>query len=298
VFAGVRGEPAAGAPVRLISRSAAGVDIVLASAPQRSLATDDALPRVAAAGRLAALDTEAATLLAVAYQLMSPHTNCVLVHQRAEADKAVDEAQLHRVEGMLAAGWGAMGSVMASGPADAMDMMAALPARTRSAAPMARAAAPKMFTDVAPVFEADAAMPAPASLERLRSAAPGHALKKPAPPRLSPLGELAQALVDHFRQRGSIRALVQRCRTLGAHAQVLAAVGEVVALGVPDAAAWTLLAFWLDERLGTTVAATFPDSARLRAARTDAALAASAHVVFDRALGDLAQAATWPAALA
>jgi hypothetical protein len=56
--------------------------------------------------------------LAVAYQLMSKHTNCILVHQRAEADKATEEAELHRVSSMLAAGWGATSTVMESASMD------------------------------------------------------------------------------------------------------------------------------------------------------------------------------------
>ena len=294
VFASVRGD-AGTAPVRLISRSSEGVDIVLAATSVRTTSADDALPRVAAAVRLAALQPEAATAMAVAYQLMSPFTNCVLVHQRAEADKSADEAQLHRVENMLAAGWGASGSVMASGLAGAAAMGMAAPAVS---APMKRrkmAAAPDMRRDSGSAI----APPRIESAERHAASAGGKLRKKPAGPGTwSPLFDLAQAIADHFRQRGPVKALAQRCRHLGIHADVLRALEEVVALGVGDPAAWVLLARWLDDRFGASVAATFPESAVLRAARVDPAIAGRAFAVFDRTLGSLPEARDWPALLA
>ena len=300
VFAGVRGVAGA-APVRLISRSGEGVDIVLAAASARTTGADDALPRVAAAGRLAALQPEAATAMAVAYQLMSPFTNCVLVHQRAAADKSADEAQLHRVETMLAAGWGASGSVMASGVAAldfSMDMAAPAGAAPAVSAPMKRrkmGAAP----DMRRASESALAPPRTDSIERHAASAGGPVRKKPAGPGTwSPLFDLAQTIADHFRQRGPVKALAQRCRHLGIQADVLRALAEVVALGVGDSAAWMLLARWLDDRFGASVAATFPESAALRAARIDAAIAEHAFAVFDRTLGSLPEARDWPALLA
>ena len=324
VFAGLR--TASDAPVRLLSRGANGVDIVLASAATRELAADDALPRVAAAGRLAALQPEAATALAVDYQLMSAHTHCVMVHQRAEAERSTDEAQLHRVENMLAAGWGATGSVMAESagfaggamPAPMMDMMASAAPLVSSIAPMMKrrkmaAVAPDMpdmarevassaiesrIDTIDRQLPGGAAAPSQTSIPARHPLPKGHGRKKPAGPGTwSPLFDLAQAIAEHFRQRGSIKALQERCRTLGAHAQVLAALDEVSALGISDAAAWLLLARWLDDRFGASVAATFPEGAALRASRVDPALASQAYAVFDRTLGTLPEARDWPALL-
>ena len=300
VFAGVRGEIAD--DVRLISRTADGVDITLATTTLRTTTTDDALPRVAAAGRLAMLQDEAATKLAVDYQLMSRFTNCVLVHERAEADKATDEAQLHRVENMLAAGWGATGSVMP-------DLMSAAPMGTGGghAMPMVSAAAPMMMRrkaaaaapDMLREAESASALPDLAAKAPQARGVAGAPAKKPAGPGTwSPLFDLAQTIADHFRQRGSVKALEQRCRSLGIHAQVLQALHDVADLGIGDSAAWMLLARWLDDRFGASVAATFPDSARLRVSRVDAALATQAFAVFDRTLGALPQARDWPALLA
>ena len=75
----------------------------------------DALPRLAAARRLPSLDDAGARALALQYQLIGPHTSCVLVHPRTAADKPDELAQFHRVDSMLAAGWGGTGSVMMSG---------------------------------------------------------------------------------------------------------------------------------------------------------------------------------------
>ena len=305
VFAALRANADASAPVRLLARTSEGVDIPLTSASTRTSTTDDALPRVAAARRLADLQPEAATALAVRYQLMSPFTNCVLVHQRAEADKSLDEAQLHRVENMLAAGWGATGSVLAG--AAQFDMMSPLMASPAGAAPVVSAAprlrkaaavAPEMrkMAKEGGTVDSTSALPKIDAIERHATGAGAASQKKPAPAGTwSPLFDLAQAIADHFRQRGSFKALEQRCRSLGIHAQVLLALQEVVSLGIGEPAAWLLLARWLDERFGAAVAATFPESAVLRASRVDPGLVAQAHATFDRTLGSLPQASDWPA---
>jgi Ca-activated chloride channel family protein len=73
---------------------------------------DIELSRIAAALRLrdmtSAKDREA---LAMQYQLVSSETNLILVHERAEAEKAEDLPELHQVRPMLAAGWGGNGTV-------------------------------------------------------------------------------------------------------------------------------------------------------------------------------------------
>jgi hypothetical protein len=95
-------------------KDARGKDIEVASGTAETFSRADTLPRMAAARRLATADVAQARALAVDYQLMSPHTNCILVHERAEEDKAIGEAQLHQVSSMLAAGWGASSDMKAS----------------------------------------------------------------------------------------------------------------------------------------------------------------------------------------
>jgi Ca-activated chloride channel family protein len=70
-------------------------------------ATD--LPRMAAARLLGLVDREERLQLALRYQLITEQTNCVLVHERADGEKATQLPQLKKVEQMLAAGWGGMG---------------------------------------------------------------------------------------------------------------------------------------------------------------------------------------------
>ncbi|OQW85951.1 MAG: hypothetical protein BWK72_19550 [Rhodoferax ferrireducens] len=50
--------------------------------------------------------------LAVAYQMVTDETNFILVHERAEAEKAQEMPESHKVPQMLAAGWGGTGSVV------------------------------------------------------------------------------------------------------------------------------------------------------------------------------------------
>jgi Ca-activated chloride channel family protein len=71
------------------------------------------LPRLCTAQRL--LDTQDKTrqsALALQYQLITPHTHFILVHQRAEGEKAQDLPLLQQVAQMQAAGAGGNGTVM------------------------------------------------------------------------------------------------------------------------------------------------------------------------------------------
>jgi Ca-activated chloride channel family protein len=56
--------------------------------------------------------------LAVAYKLVTDETNFILVHERSEAEKALEMPDAHKVPQMLAAGWGGTGSVVRSLRAD------------------------------------------------------------------------------------------------------------------------------------------------------------------------------------
>jgi Ca-activated chloride channel family protein len=49
--------------------------------------------------------------IAVRYQLVTDATNFILVHERANGEKAEEMPELHKVEQMQAAGWGGVGSV-------------------------------------------------------------------------------------------------------------------------------------------------------------------------------------------
>lgn len=68
------------------------------------------LSRVAASSRInskaSVLDEKIAQTLAVSYQLVTKYTNFLLVHERAEEDKAIDMPELNQVKHMVPAGWG------------------------------------------------------------------------------------------------------------------------------------------------------------------------------------------------
>lgn len=74
---------------------------------------DDTLARLFGARRVTAAtragDEAQATALAVQYQLVSEHTNYLVVHARADGDKGTVLPDLRHVEQMLAAGWGGSG---------------------------------------------------------------------------------------------------------------------------------------------------------------------------------------------
>lgn len=70
----------------------------------------DTLARMAASVRLSSTDTDAAAL-AVSYQLVTDKTNFLLVHERSDGEKAIDMPELQKVQQMVPAGWGGMGTV-------------------------------------------------------------------------------------------------------------------------------------------------------------------------------------------
>jgi Ca-activated chloride channel family protein len=75
-----------------------------------TLATSTALSRLAAAGHMQQLaDTTQATKLALDYQLVTEHTNFLMLHERSAEDKAPNMPELHKVKQMLPAGWGGTG---------------------------------------------------------------------------------------------------------------------------------------------------------------------------------------------
>ena len=82
-----------------------------ADAERMSAARSD-LARMGAAQRLPTIDDEEeATEFAVRYQLLSEWTDYLVVHVRAEADKATESPSLVKVPQVIAAGWHGVGTV-------------------------------------------------------------------------------------------------------------------------------------------------------------------------------------------
>ncbi len=77
--------------------------------------SDGTVARMGGARRMVeAASKEASVALALKYQLVSENTNLILVHVRAEDEKAVGLPTLEQIEQMQAAGWGGFGTARES----------------------------------------------------------------------------------------------------------------------------------------------------------------------------------------
>ena len=110
VYAGFAAPPQGAATLTLVP---AGPGQVLGDTVALPTAVLDApsLPRMAAALRIESAGKEEALSLALRHQLLTAQTNCVIVHERAEGEKATDLPQLQKIAQMHAAGWGGVGTV-------------------------------------------------------------------------------------------------------------------------------------------------------------------------------------------
>jgi Ca-activated chloride channel family protein len=90
----------------------AGKEEHTATAPGLTHQSTDTTARLVAGSRILATTDEAeATELAIQYQLASKYTNLLLVHIRAEEEKADGLPKLEKIQQMQAAGWGGFGNV-------------------------------------------------------------------------------------------------------------------------------------------------------------------------------------------
>jgi Ca-activated chloride channel family protein len=134
---------AADGAVRLMGRRGAdgALEEIARAELQGGVAADDTLCRTAAWVRTGAGDpAEAAVEETVAYRLVTQQTHFLLVHVRAEGEKAGDMPVMHKLPQMMAAGWGGAGMVAASmaRQADEVHDMLAVPAfRSSRGAPPA-----------------------------------------------------------------------------------------------------------------------------------------------------------------
>jgi Ca-activated chloride channel family protein len=112
VYAGFAAPPQGAATLTLVP---AGPGQVLGDTVALPTAILDApsLPRMAAALRIESAGKEEALSLALRHQLLTAQTNCVIVNERAEGEKATALPQLQKIAQMHAAGWGGVGTVHA-----------------------------------------------------------------------------------------------------------------------------------------------------------------------------------------
>lgn len=212
--------------VRLLADGPEGETVELARGEMPVPCPGDRLPRIAAARRIAQLPEADARELAVQYQLISKQTHCILVHRRTDADKAVEQAELHRVSSMLPAGWGGLGSVRA-----APLFCRRMPGESWLVVQYSI----DTFTDFDLQPDAAFEMPAP----------PHKSGRKRTP---ASLAAIARGVIDHINQAGSIQNLAATCERLPLHADVRQAIEAATDLGLTPDEAWLALAHWVNSR--------------------------------------------------
>jgi Ca-activated chloride channel family protein len=209
-FAGMGPGSAAGL-ARLYAANARGSLVELACTASDATIGGDALPRMGAAARLAGLDDALASRLALDYSLLCEHTNCILVHRRADADKVAEGAQLHRLQSMLAAGWGGTGIVACA------------------------------TTDLAPSLCRSQAVYLP-DPQQIAPSSEANATRT--------LEEMARAVMAHIELTGTPAGVAAYCEALGVGHELAQALGQLRACGLSDDEAWIVFAHWMNVRMG------------------------------------------------
>ena len=218
--------------VRLLVTDAQGKTTPLAQAQSQATVPGSTLARMAAAQRLAHVAPHEVASMALAYQLMSTQTNCILVHSRAEADKATAQAELHRVSSMLAAGWGASATVRET----------PLPAYRSQVNYLDYNDTPSEAWIPPPLMAARQQAELRASLAPPAATPPD---AHPARERLESLGPILRAVLAHLALTGQTQGLAAHCSTLALDPAVRQALVQVTTFGISDDLAWLLLAFWI-----------------------------------------------------
>ena len=266
-FAGFSRAAQVGA-IRLLADDAQGKTLELARGETDAPCSGDSLPRIAAAYRMAQNPDADNLALAVQYQLMSKQTHCVLVHERAAADQATQQAVVHRVSSMLAAGRGGVGKVMAMATSFSLDTLD-LEARSMPAA-----------TGMMGVSAADAGVQANLEFDPpafLRRAGGVQAHTK--------VEDLIRAVASHFATGGQIQGLAATAEALSLRAETEQALDDLVQLGLSVDQAWLLLAHWINTRISGLADAAMTALLQPLVAAIDPLLAAAATTVLDRHLG-------------
>jgi len=218
--------------------------------------------------------------LAVDYQLLGSQTNFVLVHRRADAAKASEQAQLHQVSSMLAAGWGASSDMKASVVRHRIPTMwrtadRAVPRIQLSVSMDAFSASERDYASIAPV--PDFLLPSSMRVQE----APVHA-------EAAPLATIAMAVVDHLAHGGQVRGLAAHCQSLSLHPDARQALDEVMALGLTDGQALLLLAHWANVRTDGLASSFITASLQPHVDGLDQASIGGAFGVFDSLLAGCA----------
>jgi Ca-activated chloride channel family protein len=252
-----------GVAVRLLADDAQGKTVELARGEADAPCPGDTLPRVAAARRLSASTESDALAMAVQYQLMSKQTNCILVHQRAAADKTTEQAELRRVSSMVAAGWGGIGTVRETTASYSLE------SRAMFSRAMPSAASADIHFSLA-----DDAFEIPAFLR-----------KRDDDQATVSLEVLARRVEDHLANGGRIDGLAASMEGVALHDDAKRAIDEAVALGLTLEQAWLVLATWVNARPNGLADAALKALLLPLVDALDVQLVASATKVMERILG-------------
>lgn len=263
-FAGAAARAQASA-VRLLATDALGATTELARGEADAPCPGDSLPRIAASRRMSGAEDRESLMLAIDYQLMSKQTNCILVHRRAEADKATEQAELHRVSSMLAAGWGATSTVMESASMD----YAAL-----STPSVWRSARRSADSDIRFSLASADDFEIPAFLRKQSEDMQPASLKA-----------IAEAVSEHLSHGGRVQGLAAHCEAMDLHADVRLVLDQAVDLGLCIGDAWLLLAHWANRRPGALADSAITEALRPHLDGIGADLFDRCMKLFDRVLG-------------
>jgi Ca-activated chloride channel family protein len=110
-FAGFAAAPSGDVALKLIARGDAK-SLTASAALPATVVEDRTLARVAASRRIESASEAEQLKLALDYGLLTSRTNLLVVHERAEGEKAKDLPELARVAQMHAAGWHGIGSAL------------------------------------------------------------------------------------------------------------------------------------------------------------------------------------------
>ncbi|MCY4747419.1 VWA domain-containing protein, partial [Pelomonas sp. UHG3] len=253
---------------RLLAKDDRGHAVLLSSASASTESSGATLSRMAAAKRMAHCDEREALALALSHQLLSSQTHCILVHVREANDKATDEAQLHQVQSMLAAGWGATSSVMA---APALGALASAPTAWRHS--RAGMPAPDFMLSVAGAFDFSCE-------DEPTSSCAQHDESGFATMRM-----VAQGIHAYLLTAGNIDSLDNYCWSLSIHNDLRDAIEEVGALVAEPSVAWLLLAHWINSRSGGLGDPELSNALTAPLSRLDRSIVNESKRTFDRSLG-------------
>lgn len=241
----------------------------------------DALARVAASRRLAQLEPARALALALQHQLLSDQTACVLVHERAQADRPTEASVLHRLQGMTPPSWVDTSAVL---PPDPPAFFMPLPPEEMRGVDEFDQHVREIF-DIASVARAlrtpFAARAITHDLPKFRQTLSSAPSVESAPPGMPTLLDIALRVSQWVASGQDGDRLLDALPLTDQHPEVQRALAQAMGAGLSLVQAWVVLARWI----GTRDADASRGQMHLGNQEPDAAIAAAATAGFEAILG-------------